>query len=146
MDKAEKLTLVDLLNLIRILINELELNSVSNVALTNVMFEAVEQYNLFFGLKARTFVQQILYAMADVPGDFIVLSRLRTDIATRMDRDHCKTGNQYLSLRYILPLDQEHLKDNPPMRRVSTKQLKDKSTQTNGKFGEKPVLALIMQP
>ena len=146
MDQAEKITLVDILDLVRRLINELELNSVPLIALTNVIYEAVEQYNLLFGVKARTLVQQLIYAMADVPGDHLLLARLTSDISVRMDRDHCKTGNQYMSLRYLLPLDSDHLKENPPMRRLTPKHLEEKATQTHGTFGDKPVMALIMKP
>lgn len=145
MDNAQKITLTKILNLGQRLINELELDSVTQIAFKNVMYEMVEKYHLFFGITARTLVQQLLYAMADAPGDHIVRSRLHSDIATRMDRDHCKTGGIYRTLRYELPLDDDHLKENPPMRRLSPVSREDKSTQTNGTFNKKPVMALIME-
>ena len=145
MDDAEKITMVTILDLGQRLINELELNSVPQLAFNNVMYEMVERYHLYFGITARNLVQMILYALSDCPGDYIVLRNLRTDISNRMDGDHCKTGGKYRTLRYTLPLDKDHLSDNPPMRRIHPVSLENKSTQTNGTINDKPVMALIMQ-
>ena len=63
MENAQKITLVKILDLGQRLVNELELNSVTQIAFKNVMYEMVERYHLFFGMTARTLVQQLLYAM-----------------------------------------------------------------------------------
>ena len=145
MDNAQKITLVKILDLGQRLVNELELDSVTQIAFKNVLYEMVEKYHLFFGMTARTLVQKLLYAMVEAPGDHILRMRLHSDISTRMDRDHCKTGGMYRTLRYEIPLNDLHLKDNPPMRRVAPVSTENKSTQTNGTCNEKPVLALIME-
>ena len=64
------------MDLIRRLLNELELGSLPFTALNNVLSEMVQNYHLEFGVKTRQLVQQIVYAMADCPGDFIKLNNL----------------------------------------------------------------------
>ena len=145
MDNAEKITLVKILDFGRRLLNELEFDSVPYFAIKNMLFEIVEEYHLQEGIKTRACVQKILYAIADCPGDFITLSNLRTDISSRMERTHCNLGGKSWTLRYLLPLDDQHLDNNPPMRRISPITTSQKSTQTDGKFSAKPVLGLILQ-
>ena len=145
MDNGEKITLVKILDLAERLIHELEIDSLPQMAMTNVVAEIVEKYHLFFGIKARTCIQLLVYAIADVPGDTLVLNRLRTDITTRLERDHMKTGGLFHTMNYELPLDEAHLDRNPPMRRCSTKSSTNTATQTAGTFNEKPVMALIME-
>ena len=145
MDNAEKITLVKILDYGRRLLNELEFDSVIFFAVQNTLFEIVEEYHLYDGIKARTCIQKILYAVAECPGDFITLSNLRTDISSRMERNHCRLGGKFWTLRYLLPLDINHLDNNPPLRRISPITSTPKSTQTDGKFSGKPVLGLILQ-
>ena len=136
--------MVKLMDLIRRLLNELELGSLPFTAMTNVLSEMVQNYHMVFGVQTRQLVQQIVYAMADCPGDFIKLNNLRWDISSRIDRDHHKVGGSRSTLQYLLPLDDFHLNENPPMKRVRTPLMEEKATQTEGCFYKAPVLALLM--
>ena len=135
--------MVKLMDLMRRLINELELGSLPYTAMTNVLSEMVQNYHLLFGVRTRQLVQQIVYAMADCPGDFIKLQNLRCDISSRIDRDHHKVGGSRSTLQYELPLDDQHLLGNPPMRRVRLPKMESKNTQTEGRFYKSPVMALL---
>ena len=108
------------------------------------MLETVQDYHMFWGVRTRTLVQQIHYAMADLPGDRLVLLKARTDISMRLERDFIKIGSRIAMLQYELPLDEDHLELNPPMRRVYPKTTIEKSTQTKGTFRSEPVTAIIM--
>ena len=126
------------------LINELELGSLPYTAMKNVLSEMVQNYHLTPGVQTRQLVQSIIYAMADCPGDFIKLNNLRYDISSRIDRDHHKVGGSRSTLQYLLPLDNLHLMENPPLRRVREPLVEDKATQTQGCFYRSPVMALLM--
>ena len=144
MDDGQKLTLVKLLDHFRRILNELDIRSLPAMAMENLMYEMVQDFHLFWGVKTRTIVQQINYALADMPGDRLVLTRGRTDISLRLERDFIKVGGRSTMLLYDLPLDDKHFNGNPPMRRNYPKQTVEKSTQTEGTFSATPVLALIM--
>lgn len=132
------------MDLIRRLLNELELGSLPFTAMNNVLSEMVQNYHLESGVKTRQLVQQIVYAMADCPGDFIKLNNIRWDISSRIDRDHHKVGGSRSTLQYLLPLDDFHLDENPPMKRVRTPLMEEKATQTDGCFYKAPVFALML--
>ena len=137
--------MIKLLDLLQRLINELDIGGLPRMAFTNLMHEAVERYHMFFGIKTRLLVQQIVYAMTDLPGELIATANMRTDIMVRLERDHLKIGGQMTTLQYLLPLDDDHLIENPPMRRVPAAEKVDKSTQTKGVFQNKPVQAIILE-
>ena len=136
--------MVKLMDLLRRLINELELGSLPYTAMKNVLSEMVQDYHLIFGVKARHLVKTIVYAMVDCPGDHIKMSNLRYDITSRIDRDHHKIGGSRTSLQYLLPLDELHLLENPPLRRVREPMVEDRATQTEGSFYKSPVMALLL--
>ena len=115
------------------------------MAFTNVLTEMVDEYNLLFGVKTRQLLQKIVYAMMELPGDQFELLKIRSSIAQRLERELLKVGGRMMTLQYLLPLDQEHLFDNPPMRRIPAKTLVDKSTQTVGVFQNKTIHALILE-
>ena len=138
------MTLVKILHYMRLLIHELDIGGTSYMAFTNLMYEIVEDYHLFFGVTTRTMVQQLVYASVELPGDFLELSKAKSDILRRLERDYLKVSGKVAILNYTLPLDDAHLDRNPPMRRIIPRNLVDKSTQTDGRFHEKPVTALIL--
>ena len=144
-DNGEKITMVRLMDLIRRLLNELDVGGLPKMAFTNVLTEMVDEYNLLFGVKTRQLLQKIVYAMMELPGDQFELLKIRSSIAQRLERELLKVGGRMMTLQYLLPLDQEHLFDNPPMRRIPAKTLVDKSTQTVGVFQNKTIHALILE-
>ena len=89
-------------------------------------------------------VQQMVYAAGELPGDTMTLARAKSDILSRLERDHLKVSGKVAVLQYTLPLDDEHHFKNPPLRRVPVVKVEEKSTQTDGRFLEKPVTALIL--
>ena len=115
------------------------------MAFTNIISEMVDEYNCLFGIKTRNLVQKIVYAMMELPDKDLMMVRLRSDITSRLEREHRKVGHRLTTLSYLLPLDQDHLLENPPMRRMPASTKEDKSTQTNGTFQSKPVQALILE-
>ena len=134
MDDGEKLTLVNLLDLFRRLLNELHVGSVPSMAFINLISETVEHYHFHFGVDTRTLVQKVIYAMVEVPGDVHVMYNLRSDIVGRLEREHRKVAGRMTTLQYMLPLDDKHLFENPPLRRIGEVQKTDQSTQTAGIF------------
>ena len=135
MDDGEKLTLVKLLGLFRRLLNELHVGSVPSMALINLISETVENYHLFYsGVDTRTLVQKVVYAMVDLPGDSRTLFNIRSDIVGRLEREHRKVAGRMTTLQYMLPLDDAHMFENPPLRRLVSVQKVDKGTQTAGIF------------
>ena len=89
-------------------------------------------------------VQQLVYAAGELPGDATALNRAKSDILGRLERDHLKVSGRVSVLQYTLPLDEDHLEKNPPLRRLPACKMEDKSTQTEGRFQDKPVKALIL--
>ena len=134
MDDGEKITLVKLLDLFRRLLNELHVGSVPSMAFINLISEMVENYHYHFGVDTRTIVQKIIYAMVEVPGDMITMYNIRSDIVGRLEREHRKVAGRMTTLQYMLPLDEKHIFENPPLRRVTEIQKCDKATQTAGIF------------
>ena len=132
------------MHFMRLLIHELDVGGTSYMALTNLLYEIVEDYHLFFGVTTRTMVQQLVYATVELPGDFLELSKAKSDILRRLERDYLKVSGKTAILNYNLPLDEAHLDRNPPLRRQVPCILVDKSTQTEGRFQDKPVTALIL--
>ena len=114
------------------------------MAFSNIIVEMVDEYHCLFGVKTRQLIQKIVYAMQDIPGDTLVMCNLRTDITSRLEREHRHVGGRLTTLGYYLPLDDNHLSDNPPFRRIPANYKLDKSTQTDGVFQSKPVQALIL--
>ena len=114
------------------------------MALTNLVTEMVESYHLPWGIKTRLLIQQIVYAISEVPGDARALANGKSDIISRLERDHLKVRGRATMLIYDLPLDDRHLVDNPSIRRYEPKIMESKSTQTEGSFSNKPVMALIL--
>ena len=138
------MTLVKILDFVQRIIHELDVGSTTALAFTNLLSETVQDYHLFFGVKTRTLVQQLVYAAGDIPGNFLELSRAKSDIVSRLERDYVKVSGKNSVLQYTLPLDDNHLDRNPPMRRQPTCSVMEKSTQTEGRFHDKPVKALIL--
>ena len=136
--------MVNLLDLIRRLMNELDEGGLPKMAFGNIITEMVDEYHCMFGVKTRYLVQRIVYAMMELPGDAMVLTKLRSDITLRLEREHRKLGSYMTTLAYYLPLDDDHLRDNPPFRRMPPDNKVDKSTQTIGTFQTKPIQALIL--
>ena len=134
MDDGDKITLVRLLDLLRRLLNELHVGSVPSMAFINLISEMVENYHYHFGVDTRTIVQKIIYALVEVPGDTRTMYNIRSDIIGRLEREHRKVAGRMTTLQYMLPLDDKHLFENPPLRRVLEVQKADKSTQTAGIF------------
>ena len=132
------------MDFVRRIIHELDISSTPSLAFTNLLSETVENYHLFFGVTTRTLVQQLIYAAGDLPGNFLDLSRARSDILARLERDFVKVTGKNAVLQYTLPLDDDHLDRNPPMRRQPACTKMEKSTQTEGRFHDKPVTALIL--
>ena len=132
------------MDLVQRLIHELDIGSVPCLAFTNLLSETVEDYHLFFGVRTRTLVQQLLYAAGELPGDAIAMARSKSDIISRLERDYLKVSGKSAVLQYTLPLDDNHLDRNPPLRRQPACQTEEKSTQTEGRFQDKPVKALIL--
>ena len=102
------------------------------MAFTNLTSETVEHYHYHFGVDTRTLVQKTVYAMVDLPGDALTLYNLRSDITSRLEREHRQVAGRMTTLQYMLPLDEEHLFENPPLRRVEQVLKVDQSTQTAG--------------
>ena len=138
MDDGEKLTLAKMLNLFRRLLNELHVGSVPSMAFINLISETVETYHLYFGVDTRTLVQKVVYAMVDLPGDPRTLYNIRSDIVGRLEREHRKVAGRMTTLQYMLPLDDEHMYENPPFRRIQEARKVDKTTQTAGLFQLSP--------
>ena len=134
-----------LLDLIRRLMNELDEGGLPKMAFANIITEMVDEYHCLFGVKTRYLVQRIVYAMMELPGDAFALTKLRSDITARLEKEYRKIGGRLTTLAYYLPLDDNHLSDNPPFRRMPPSYKEDKSTQTNGTFQSKPVQALILE-
>ena len=145
MDNGDKLTMVKLMDLIRRLLNELDEGGLPKMAFSNILVEMVDEYHCLFGIKTRQLVQKIVYAMMELPGNALTMQRLRSDITSRLEREHRHVGGQLTTLGYYLPFDENHLRDNPPFRRIPAFYKLDKSTQTDGIFHSKPVQALIME-
>ena len=139
------MTLVKLLTHFRRLINELDVGSLPNLAFTNLMHETVEEYHWFFGVKTRVLVQQIIYAAAELPGDDLVLHKAKSEITSRLERSHLKVSSKSVMLQYTLPLDDQHLEINPPMRRMPAPTITSKSTQTEGKIHDAFVRAFNLE-
>ena len=139
------MTLVSILDRVQRLINELDVGGMPQMAFTNLVYETVENYHLFFGVKTRHLVQQIVYAMTDLPGNQRDICNMRTDIMARLERESLKVGGQVATLQYLLPLDENHLNGNPPMQRCVDVKMEDKGTQTSGTFQAKPVQAIILE-
>ena len=89
-------------------------------------------------------VQQMVYAAGDLPGDTLTLAKAKSDILARLERDYLKVSGKVVVLQYTLPLDDDHHDRNPPLRRVPVVKTEDKSTQTEGRFLDNPVKALIL--
>ena len=104
------------------------------MAFTNLVSETVEFYHYHFGVDTRTLVQKVVYAMIDLPGDTLKLYNLRSDIMGRLEREHRQVAGRMTTLQYVLPLDDEHLFENPPLRRINEVLKVDKATQTAGIF------------
>ena len=119
----------------RRLINELDIGSLPYLAFTNLMLDTVADYHLFWGVKTRTLVQQLMYAANDLPGQAIPLARAKSDLTARLERDNVMVASKTVLLQYILPLDDHHWEQNPPMRRIEPKSLESKSTQTEDFVG-----------
>ena len=132
------------MDLVQRLIHELDIGSVPFMAFTNLLSETVEDYHLFFGVRTRTLVQQLVYAAGDLPGNYLDLSRAKSDILSRLERDYLKVSGKSAVLQYTLPLDNDHLDRNPPLRRQPGYLTMEKSTQTEGRFQDKPITALIL--
>ena len=98
------------------------------------MSETVEHYHYHFGVDTRTLVQKMVYAMVDLPGDTLTLYNLRSDITSRLEREHRKVAGRMTTLQYMLPLDSAHLYENPPLRRIEEVVKVDRATQTAGIF------------
>ena len=124
--------------------SELDIGSTPFLAFTNLLSETVEDYHLFFGVRTRTLVQQIVYAAGELPGDARVLANARSDILCRLERDYLKVSGKSAVLQYTLPLDEFHLEKNPPLRRQPACKTMEKSTQTEGRFLDQPVKAIIL--
>lgn len=139
------MTLVKLLDLFRRILNELDIGGLPWMTFNNLMSEMVTEYHLLFGIKARNLVQRIIYAMTDVPGERIRLNNLRSDIIARLEREYTQIAGKMIMLEYLLPLDDRHFHENPPLRRIPAIVKTDKSTQTAGTFQQKPVQALILE-
>lgn len=139
-----KLTLVKLLDLFRRLLHELDIGSLPFMALTNLMFETVEQYHSFWGVRTRSLVQHIVYTIVECPGDSLALANARTDITARLEKDYLKVGGRSTMLLYELPLDEAHADRNPSMRRLVPKTFDTKSTQTEGTILDQSVRALLL--
>ena len=104
------------------------------MAFQNLISETVETYHLYFGVDTRSLVQKVVYAMVDLPGDTQILYNIRSDIVGRLEREHRKVAGRMATLQYMLPLDDEHMYENPPFRRVQEVHKADKTTQTAGIF------------
>ena len=134
MDDGEKITLVKMLDLFQRLLNELHVGSVPSMAFNNLISETVEHYHYHFGVETRSLVQKVVYAMIELPGDTLKLYNLRSDIVGRLEREHRKVAGRMTTLQYMLPLDDQHLFENPPLRRMEEIQKVDQATQTAGIF------------
>ena len=115
------------------------------MAFNNLMMEMVSDYHALWSLDARSVVQKLLYASIDLPGEMIPLANAKSDIIGRLERDHLTVSGKNVRLQYDLPLDEEHLNKNPPLRRIVPTNKVDKSTQTAGIFQDKPVRAIILE-
>ena len=133
-DNGDKITLVKMLDLMRRLVNELHVGGLPKMAFTNILTEMVDEYNLLFGVKTRQLLQKVVYAMMELPGDQFELMKLRSDISQRLERELLKVGGSTITLQYMLPLDDDHWYENPPLRRVPSTTRSDKATQTVGEF------------
>ena len=102
------------------------------MAFTNVLTEMVDEYNLMFGVKTRQLLQKVVYAMMELPGDQFAMMKLRSEITHRLERELLKVGGRLTTLQYMLPLDDDHLYGNPPMRRIPALTVADRATQTVG--------------
>ena len=132
------------MDLFRRLIHELDIGSLPAMAFTNLLMETVENYHLFWGVRTRTLLQQIVYSLAECPGDAKALANARTDVIARLERDHLKVAGRSTMLIYELPLDDDHLDRNPSMQRIKARKFEDKSTQTDGTILDQPVRALLL--
>ena len=72
--------------------------------------------------------------MMELPGDFRTLYNLRSDITSRLEREHRKVAGRMSTLQYMLPLDDKHFYENPPLRRIRAVSKVDVGTQTTGIF------------
>ena len=144
MDHGDKITLVKLLDLLRRLLHEMDMTSTPYMAFNNLMMEMVSDYHAIWSLDARSVVQKLLYAAIDLPGEMIPLANARSDIIGRLERDHLTVSGKNVRLQYELPLDDDHLNRNPPLRRITSIVKMEKSTQTEGTFQKKPVRAIIL--
>ena len=132
------------MNLIRRLLHELDLGSLPAMAFSNLMYEMVEQYHSFWGVRTRSLVQQIVYAMIECPGDAHALANARSDLTARLEKDFVKVGGRSTMLLYELPLDDAHADRNPSMRRLIPKTIETKATQTDGTILDQHVRALLL--
>ena len=114
------------------------------MALTNLMFEMVEQYHSYWGVRTRSLIQQVVYTLVECPGDAFALAKARTDITARLERDFLKVGGRSIMLLYELPLDAAHAERNPSMRRLIPKSFESKTTQTEGTILDQHVRALLL--
>ena len=115
------------------------------MAFNNLMMEMVSDYHAIWSVDARSVVQKLLYASIDLPGEMIPLANAKSDIIGRLERDHLTVSGKNVRLQYDLPLDDDHLTRNPPLRRMVPITKEDKTTQTDGIFRDKPVRAIILE-
>ena len=102
MDNGERLTLVKILHFLQCLIHELDVGCTAYLAFSNLITELVEDYHLYFGIRTRTMVQQIVYAAGEIPGDFLELAKAKSEILSRLERDHLKVSGKVPVLQYTV--------------------------------------------